>query len=97
MSFEIVRAARLSWQPVKAGGSYAPEEVDRARVAGSGQAGLSNLETRHTFVLSDLFNPKNTWAAMISKFSRYYEEEEKEEKEEEDYHYYQELEENYHY
>ena len=34
MSFEIVRAARLSWQPVKAGGSYAPEEVDRASVAG---------------------------------------------------------------
>ena len=60
MSSEIVRAARLSWQPVKAGGSYAPEEVDRASVAGSGQAGLSNLETRHTFVLSDLFNPKNT-------------------------------------
>ena len=34
MSFEIVRAARLSWQPAKADGSYAPEEVDRASVAG---------------------------------------------------------------
>ena len=45
MSFEIVRAARLSWQPVKAGVSYAPEEVDRASVAGSEQAELSNLET----------------------------------------------------
>ena len=34
LNLRIARAARLSWQPVKAGGSYAPEEVDRASVAG---------------------------------------------------------------
>ena len=45
MNFKIARAARLSGQPVKAGGSYAQEALDRAVVAGSGQAGLSKLET----------------------------------------------------
>ena len=38
MDSKIVRAAKLSGQPVKAGGSYAPEELDRAVVAGLGQA-----------------------------------------------------------
>ena len=45
MNFKIARAVRLSGQPVKAGGSYAQEALDRAVVAGSGQAGLSKLET----------------------------------------------------
>ena len=45
LSLRTDRAMRRSGQPGKAGGSYAPEEVDRASVAGSGQAGLSNSET----------------------------------------------------
>ena len=45
MNFKIARAARLSGQPVRAEGSYAPEEPDRAVVAGLGQAELFNLET----------------------------------------------------
>ena len=45
LSSGIVRPARLSGQPVKAGGSYAPEAKGRADVAGSGQVGQSKLET----------------------------------------------------
>ena len=45
MNFTIARAARPSEQPVKAGGSYAPEEKGRAGVAGSGQVGKSKSET----------------------------------------------------
>ena len=45
MNFTIARAARPSEQPVKAGGSYAPEAKGRAGVAGSGQVGQSKSET----------------------------------------------------
>ena len=45
LSSWIVRPARLSGQPVKAGGSYAPEAKGRADVAGSGQVGQSKSET----------------------------------------------------
>ena len=59
MNFTIARAARPSEQPVKVGGSYAPEELHRAVVAGSGQVGLSNLETCHTSVRLVLCNLSN--------------------------------------
>ena len=59
MNFTIARAARPSEQPVKAGGSYAQEALDRAVVAGSGQVGLSNLETCHTSVRLVLCNLSN--------------------------------------
>ena len=69
MNFKIARAARLSGQPVKAGGSYAPEALHRAVVAGSGQAELYNSGTWATFVLSNLYKPNNIWALMISQYS----------------------------
>ena len=45
LSLRTDRAMRRSGQPGKAGGSYAPEALHQAVVAGSGQAGLSNFET----------------------------------------------------
>ena len=45
MNFTIARVARPSEQPVKAGGSYAPEALHQAVVAGSGQAELYNSGT----------------------------------------------------